>query len=1129
MTRPDKPGQAAAVALPGAVVRARTGRTDGRRTWSLLRAGLRLVVRPLLALLVLGVLAIFGFGLRLAAGPVDVTWLVHAVTPLALDAGDDGHGGSAAPLGQLEIGRAQLAWNGLHDGTTVPVLVRLEDVSIRRNDGAIVDHLDQARISLAAARLLRGQLAITEIGVSGARLHLARDGESGLNLGLGPPHSRQSGGSSGPSLNWSALSRVQVSDMQLTVHDLVVGQDWSVRDVEIDLAPAAMRSGEAEAGSDERGIVGQFQAALLMGGHRALLRGHGATPSGGTAARGDVAWHVRLDSVVPSELAAALPVLAPLRSLALPLAPVLDVTFANGPGRFMEPIRLSAWVMLGHGEIRQGKDRLRVGSGMVRLDAELPDSLEGGLQLRLAQAELRLRDAQDQDLAASGPELAAHGSLTLDRLDDAQRIRAVLDIDAPRIGFGGLDQYWPSAAAAGARRWITANITDGEARNLHVESRLAGDHGWGTLAETDRSGGFDADGLTLWWLRPIAPLQEMQARLTFQGPDALLVTSPHAVMPVVMPAAKAPGRSGGSPIIHRIAVSGGSMRITGLEGHDQVATIAAHLAGDLGDLLVELAHPRLRLLSQHPLTFSNPSGHSETDFNLVLPLENQVKVEQLQVSAKSQMSGVHLGNVAAGRSLDDARLSLSATADGLSLAGTGRIGGIAAKLRYAMDFREGPPTQITEQAHAEGVVTTAALQREGLDPSGNVDGSGRLAVGYEAQRDGHSTVSLGLDLTDLEVSTQVWAKPRGKLAEASAVIGLEHGKLATIDRIHATGPGLSVEARAQVEQGRARQVVVGHFTLGRSSGTGRVDLPSPASASVPAGPIRVSARGPVLDLSALVGGTRATLPRPPRHPAARPVTPRPPQPSGPPQPWVADLAFGRVYVSHDTALSGVSAHLQDDGRRIEQGRIDATGPTALSVSLTPEQGSRHLRGSAADTGAALRALGVTGKLSGGALQLDARVDDAMRLDGHVEIGRFVVLDAPLAARIVRNLSIYGWLTALPAPQLAVDRLVVPFTLRDQVVTLTDAEAHSAALGVTLHGPIDLGRQSLDLKGTVVPVWAVNQLPGRLPVVGRLFSPEKGGGVLAATLSIKGPLSGPDVHVNALAALAPGILRRLLFE
>ena len=62
-----------------------------------------------------------------------------------------------------------------------------------------------------------------------------------------------------------------------------------------------------------------------------------------------------------------------------------------------------------------------------------------------------------------------------------------------------------------------------------------------------------------------------------------------------------------------------------------------------------------------------------------------------------------------------------------------------------------------------------------------------------------------------------------------------------------------------------------------------------------------------------------------------------------------------------------------------------------------------------------------------------------------------------------------------------------------------------------------------MTGTVVPAYFFNQLPGLIPVVGRLFSPEKGGGLFAAQYSVRGPLSDPKVGVNALSALTPGFL------
>jgi hypothetical protein len=55
---------------------------------------------------------------------------------------------------------------------------------------------------------------------------------------------------------------------------------------------------------------------------------------------------------------------------------------------------------------------------------------------------------------------------------------------------------------------------------------------------------------------------------------------------------------------------------------------------------------------------------------------------------------------------------------------------------------------------------------------------------------------------------------------------------------------------------------------------------------------------------------------------------------------------------------------------------------------------------------------------------------------------------------------------------------------------------------------------------------LNSFLGGIPVIGRLFSPERGGGLFAATYSVRGSLRDPAVTVNPLAALTPGFLRGL---
>ena len=57
----------------------------------------------------------------------------------------------------------------------------------------------------------------------------------------------------------------------------------------------------------------------------------------------------------------------------------------------------------------------------------------------------------------------------------------------------------------------------------------------------------------------------------------------------------------------------------------------------------------------------------------------------------------------------------------------------------------------------------------------------------------------------------------------------------------------------------------------------------------------------------------------------------------------------------------------------------------------------------------------------------------------------------------------------------------------------------------------------------MPACFFNSLLGELPLIGRLFSPERGGGRFAATCSMSGSFDDPAVTVNPLAALTPGLL------
>ena len=115
---------------------------------------------------------------------------------------------------------------------------------------------------------------------------------------------------------------------------------------------------------------------------------------------------------------------------------------------------------------------------------------------------------------------------------------------------------------------------------------------------------------------------------------------------------------------------------------------------------------------------------------------------------------------------------------------------------------------------------------------------------------------------------------------------------------------------------------------------------------------------------------------------------------------------------------------------------------------------------------------------------------------------------------------------MQGPGLGFSRLIAPFRLTDDALDLDDARAFSSSLGLTAKGRIDLAGQQLDMQGTIVPAYFFNSLLGKIPLVGKLFSPERGGGLFAASYTLRGSLDNPDVSVNPLTALTPGFLRGL---
>jgi len=1094
-----------------------------------------------MALAVMAGVGIAALSWRLSQGPLDMPWLTARIEAAA-NAGE-------GPT-RLGIGSAALAWEGFRLGVDRPLDLRLTDVTVTDQGGSRLVAVPRAEVSLSFGALLLGRVLLRAVELDQPTLTLLRgtDGTISLDIGSlseaadstapaepqpgpepapgqapevapappaghapapGPlaqqPPSQVSGSlpSQAPALPplnallaelarpastdraglaglFSQLRRVRIHDARVTIVDRQLGATWHAPQAEIDLA--RRRAG---------GVDGTADFTLALGDQRARLNASATLAAGATQTRLR-AW---LTPVTPAALARAAPGLAPLAALDALVA--VQAELALDAALVPQQVRLTAQV---------GAGAVRVGANSVPLTGAL--LVASGSADRFAVQTLKVSVLGHE----GGTPSTVQATGTVHRA--AGRIEAAVTLDFDQLALADLPVLWPPITPGGARPWLVENITGGVARNAHFAFSATAPDDLSDVTLTQASGTADASDVTVHWLRPIPPVVQGAAQLHIIDPDSLEIV-------FLAGRERLPPRDAGG-----LALRGGRMRVTGLMEHDQTGKIIADVAGPVADAVALLRHPRLHLFDKHPLDLRDPSGQATATVVVSMPLQNKILMDDIAIQVAARLDGLHLGAVVAGHDLDQGAVAIKADADGLTASGNALLASIPAQLDMAMDFRTGPGSEVLQRVTVTGRPDAAQLAAAGLDAGGTLSGPVPLKAVLTEQRSGAGEVQVDADLAgaELAVTPLAWRKPPGRPARASARVVLSREHLVAIDRIRLDGDGAMVQGAADFRNGKLAVVRLDRLALGRTSGSGTLRLPP----SPGAGPMVADVRGSVLDLSERFATDKAAAKRPKTTASERGT------------PWSVTARFDQALMANGAVFRDVSAQIDNDGLIFRRMRVTGStvgGPIAhgsppgaqasFALDIAPDRNGRRLTASAADTGTLLRGLDLLPTMQGGRLTASGIYDDSRSdhpLTGTAEINEFSIHNAPALGKLLQAMTLYGLVDVMRGPGLGFTRLVALFRLTEDTLALQDAIAFSSSLGLTAKGAINRGTDQLDMTGTIVPAYFFNSLLGNIPLVGRLFSPERGGGVFAASYAVRGPMANPQVSVNPLAALTPGFLR-----
>ena len=967
---------------------------------------------------------------------------------------------------RITMAGTNLAWAGWQRTLDV----RVVDVRAMGEGGRVIARVPEMSVSMSLGGLLRGIVAPRSLDLIGASVRLVRRKTGEFAFSLGEP------GEGAPDDARTQLF-AQIIDVLGNVPDperpLTYLRRLSILDARLSIddqltgavwgAPRADIVLLREAGE----IRGTFFAEIDIGG----------AP---TRINGAASWRPKSDVIrVETEVAGL-----PIDRIALKLPALRDASGIRLSVDGQATIALSL-----DGNVRSAKFDLSAGKGSLALrelwDQDLPVT---SLRARgNFEGETRRLDIDDFRAELGGPVLT--GRISAIGLGDGGAIDLSTVID--RVSLNEIDRYWPKNVAPLARTWVVAKMPNGIVEDVRATLSL------GMPDRPDEKAKLRAMSGTLrlreaeiHYLAGMPPVRGVVANAVFQRERFIATVRG--------------GRSEG------LTVTSGTVNLSKLDTDHEHADIDVSIGGPLAKALALVDRPALGFVSRYDLKPSSVRGEASTRLKVSLPIITNLGLERVELAAVATLRDARVPNVAFGRALSAGRLSLKVDKLGLELAGDATFGDIPAAIKWIERFQgDGGLSRSYEVRAVLSAAQRSEIGLPAMEPY--LTGPVSVDVAIRQPRTGPRDIALKLALKEagLWLPGFNWRKKPGVEGVAWLSLALDADGALTVREFNLRTLQLAASGRANFDRDKKLSALeIRNFALNRTKFVGTVT-------SRPGGGFRAEVSGPTFDATPFLkfdepeGESRTQLPT-----------------------LELKANFDRVWLNERTSVDGLSARLVGDGTGWRKADVTGRAGRNQEIAFSYEDGRQQEAISARsnDAGELLRVLGVLETMQGGKLLLSVKKDrnaGAQPWKGSLEISDFVLVKAPLLARILTGASLTGIVDALSGKGIRFAKLDVPLEIKGGMATVKNARTVGSELGFTAEGVIDTRKETIALSGTIVPAYTLNSLLGNIPLLGNLLTGKSGSGVFAATYRIDGPLKDPRVTVNPLAALAPGFLRNLL--
>ncbi|MBN8998832.1 MAG: hypothetical protein J0H54_05395, partial [Rhizobiales bacterium] len=244
-----------------------------------------------------------------------------------------------------------------------------------------------------------------------------------------------------------------------------------------------------------------------------------------------------------------------------------------------------------------------------------------------------------------------------------------------------------------------------------------------------------------------------------------------------------------------------------------------------------------------------------------------------------------------------------------------------------------------------------------------------------------------------------------------------------------------------------------------------------------------------------------------------------------------DAKIDKLIGFDQTTLSNAVISVRAGGGTVQKVSLDGDFPGGpVTMRYADDGSSADLDLESADAGNLIGFIDLYRRMSGGRLTLTGQRSGASGpFSGVFDVTNFAIVGEPSMQKLVSATSGTGaetTRTGLDPDNVPFGRMRLEYTKRGPKIVIEDAVLRGASVGATLDGTLDLAKQRVSLAGTYLPAYAFNNLFGRVPLLGIALGGGSKGGLFGVTFKIDGPIGSPNLTVNPLSLITPGIFRKI---